>query len=62
MARKSNIARDKKRHELVKKYSKKRTKLLSGFKTATTISEKFKIHTQLQKLPRNSSRTRIHNR
>ena len=62
MARKSNIARDKKRHELVKKYSKKRMKLLAKFKTATTISEKFKIHAQLQKLPRNSSRTRLHNR
>ena len=62
MARKSNIARDKKRQTLVKKYSTKRTKLLIEFKNATTISEKLKIHSKIQKLPRNSSRTRLHNR
>ena len=62
MARKSNIARDKQRQICVQHYQVKRIKLLTEFKTATTLSEKLKIHSKIQKLPRNSSKTRLHNR
>jgi|Transcript_14870 small subunit ribosomal protein S14 len=62
MARKGTVYRDKKRRVLVQKYATKRAKLLNEFKSASTIGEKLKIHAKIQKLPRNSSRTRLHNR
>lgn len=56
------IERDKKRKELVDKYSDKRQELKEQFNSATSQVEKMTIHRQIQQLPRNSSRTRIRNR
>ncbi|MDT9197581.1 30S ribosomal protein S14 [Limnospira sp. PMC 1042.18] len=62
MAKKSMIERDKKRKELVDKYSDKRQELKQQFDSATSQVEKMTIHRQIQQLPRNSSRTRLRNR
>lgn len=62
MTRKSLIEREKKRKNLVQKYLHKRKNLKSQIKKSKFLEEKFKIHCKLQKLPRNSSTTRLHNR
>jgi small subunit ribosomal protein S14 len=62
MAKKSMIEREKKRIRLEKKYALKRSSLLNDYNTKQSFSEKLKIHSQLQKLPRNSAKTRIRNR
>ena len=62
MAKKSMIEREKKRIRLEKKYALKRTQLLTEYKNETNFSEKLKIHSKIQKLPRNSAKTRIRNR
>ena len=56
------IEREKKRIRLEKKYALKRTQLLTEYKNETNFSEKLKIHSKIQKLPRNSAKTRIRNR
>ena len=62
MAKKSLIAREQKRKKLVKKYSNKRKQLLTELSTKTSLLEKLQVSSKLQKLPRDSSRTRLHNR
>lgn len=62
MSRKSLIEREKKRKNLVQKYLKKRQQLKLQIKKSMFLEEKFNIHTKLQKLPRNSAPTRLHNR
>lgn len=62
MAKKSMIEREKKRQKLVAKYAQKREALIEQFDQATTQREKLEIHRQIQKLPRSSSVTRLHNR
>jgi small subunit ribosomal protein S14 len=62
MAKKSMIEREKKRLKLYAKYHLKRTKLLKQYKQAKTFSLKLEVHSKIQKLPRNSSKTRIRNR
>ncbi|PPS43509.1 30S ribosomal protein S14 [Chroococcidiopsis sp. TS-821] len=62
MAKKSMIEREKKRQKLVAKYAQKREALLEQFEQATSQREKLEIHRQIQKLPRNSAPTRLHNR
>jgi len=62
MAKKSMIEREKKRIRLEKKYALKRTNLLNNYKNETRFTEKLEIHSKLQKLPRNSAKTRIRNR
>ena len=62
MAKKSMIEREKKRVKLMKKYALKRTKLLKNYESEENFNEKLEIHSKLQKLPRNSSKTRIRNR
>jgi small subunit ribosomal protein S14 len=62
MAKKSLIQRNYKRERLIHKYSKKRQSLLKKFKKTNSLSTKFKAHTNLQKLPRNSSKVRFNNR
>lgn len=62
MAKKSMIEREKKRRKLVDKYADKREALREQFRTATSQAEKLEIHRQIQRLPRNSSRTRVRNR
>ena len=62
MAKKSMIEREKKRIRLEKKYALKRTNLLNDYKNETRFNQKLEIHSQIQKLPRNSAKTRIRNR
>ncbi len=62
MAKKSMIEREKKRIKLTKKYALKRAILLEKYRTAESFSSKIEIHSQIQKLPRNSAKTRIRNR
>ena len=62
MAKKSMIARDQKRFILYTKYRTKRTTLKLEMNNASSMEEKLLIHRKLQKLPLNSSPTRLHNR
>ena len=62
MAKKSMIEREKKRMKLTQKYALKRATLLNKYRTEENFNTKLEIHSQLQKLPRNSSQTRIRNR
>ena len=62
MAKKSMIEREKKRIRLEKKYALKRTHLLATYKIEKSFDGKLLIHSKLQKLPRNSAKTRIRNR
>ena len=56
------IEREKKRQYLVLKYINKRNDLKQQIKKTTFIEQKIKLYRKLQKLPRNSSPTRLHNR
>ncbi len=62
MAKKSMIEREKKRISLEKKYALKRSRLLIEYFQEESFNGKLKIHSKLQKLPRNSAKTRIRNR
>ncbi len=62
MAKKSMIEREKKRIKLQKKYALKRTNLLKEYRAEKSFSLKLQLHSKLQKLPRNSAKTRIQNR
>jgi small subunit ribosomal protein S14 len=62
MAKKSSLAREKKRRICVEKFREKREHLLTLFQKAESFEEKYQISKKIQKLPRNSSRTRLRNR
>lgn len=62
MAKKSMIERERKRIELFKKNRKKRQELKSKIKKANNFSERSKLQGKLQKLPKNSSSSRLRNR
>ena len=62
MAKKSMIEREKKRIKLHKKYALKRANLLKMYQNEDNFNLKIELHSKLQKLPRNSSKTRIRNR
>ncbi len=62
MAKKSMIEREKKRIKLNQKYALKRATLLTKYRAEDNFNTKLEIHSQLQKLPRNSAKTRIRNR
>lgn len=63
MAKKSMIAREAKRQELVDKYATKRAELKAiAANDELSMEERFKARLKLAKLPRNSSATRLHNR
>lgn len=62
MAKKSMIAREKKRQRLVEKYFEKRHEIKDLMLKASSLEEKLQLHRQLQTLPRDSSMTRLHNR
>jgi len=62
MAKKSMIEREKKRQETVEKYAEKRKALQEQFNSATSQQERLDLHRQIQQLPRNSARVRLHNR
>ncbi len=63
MAKKSMIAREEKRQQLVAAHAAKRAKLKAIAKDESlTMEERFKARLKLAALPRNSSPTRLHNR
>jgi small subunit ribosomal protein S14 len=62
MAKKSMIEREKKRVRLEKKYALKRADLLTEYRNEASFNGKLEIHSKIQKLPRNSAKTRIRNR
>lgn len=62
MSKKALIERQKKRQFLVKKYQKKRQFLKKQIGKAQHIQERFQLEQKLQKLPRDSSYVRLHNR
>jgi small subunit ribosomal protein S14 len=62
MAKQSMIQREKKRFQLFIQHRLKRSSLKNQMKHASSFKAKLEIQFQLQKLPRNSSATRLHNR
>jgi small subunit ribosomal protein S14 len=62
MAKKSMIERDKKRIKLEKKYALKRFNLLEKYNNEKSFKLKLEIHSKIQKLPRNSAKSRIRTR
>lgn len=63
MAKKSAIARNKKRERLVEKYAAKRAELKAIIASPKSSDEEFfQAQRQLTLLPRNSSATRLRNR
>jgi small subunit ribosomal protein S14 len=62
MAKKSMLEREKKRSKLIKKYSEKRKLILNELRKKKSLEEIFLFNEKLQKLPRNSSKTRARNR
>lgn len=56
------IARQKKREACVEHYKTQRAALKVQIKQTSNLSEKFLLYGQLQKLPRDSSKTRLKNR
>lgn len=59
MAKKSVVERQKKREILVKKYQEKRNFIKKNIKNAQSFTEKFDLYIELQKLPRDSSTSRL---
>ncbi len=63
MAKKSQINRNKRREQLVARYAAKRAALKARTEDMSVPpEERFAAHIKLAKLPRNSSKTRIHHR
>jgi small subunit ribosomal protein S14 len=62
MAKKSMLERELKRKRLVSKYSKRRQQILNELKGTSSLEGIFVLNEKLQKLPRNSSASRIRNR
>ncbi|MCQ8182047.1 30S ribosomal protein S14 [Methylomonas sp. SURF-1] len=63
MAKKSMIARETKRVGLIKKYETKRNALKEVIRSpSASFEEKENAQIQLQKLPRDSSKSRLRNR
>jgi small subunit ribosomal protein S14 len=63
MAKKSSIERNKKRERLVEKYAAKRAELKRILSDPKTSDDEFyTAQRKLTKLPRNSSKIRLHNR
>ena len=63
MAKLSQINRNKKREAMVQRYAAKRAALKAITEDMSVApEERFAAHLKLAKLPRNSSKTRIHHR
>jgi small subunit ribosomal protein S14 len=63
MAKKSAINRDQKRRKLAAQFANKRAKLKAAASDqSTSMEDRFQAQLKLAQLPRNSSKTRIHNR
>lgn len=56
------LEREKKRKALINKYSIKRKLLVEQLKKVDSLDNIFELNEKIQKLPRNSSRTRLRNR
>ena len=63
MAKKAMVERERRRKAMVKKYAEKRAvlKAVANNRDAS-MEDRFKATLMLAKLPRNSSKTRLHNR
>ena len=59
MAKKSVIERQKKREILVKKFHEERKTLKESIINAKSFKEKLNFYIKLQKLPRDSSKSRL---
>jgi small subunit ribosomal protein S14 len=62
MAKISHINKDLRRRALINRLYTKRKDLKTAFLKASTFNEKFSFHSKLQRLPRDSSKTRLKNR
>jgi len=63
MAKKSMVEREKKRQRLVEQYADKRAALKAIINDQTLpMEDRFKANLKLAELPRDSSKTRLHNR
>ncbi|HEY1613016.1 MAG TPA: 30S ribosomal protein S14 [Rhizomicrobium sp.] len=63
MAKLSQINRNKKRERLVARYAAKRAALkATTYDMSVAPEDRFAAHLKLAQLPRNSSKTRVHNR
>nr|YP_009472534.1 ribosomal protein S14 [Chlorodesmis fastigiata]ARO74215.1 ribosomal protein S14 [Chlorodesmis fastigiata] len=62
MSKKALIERQRKREFLVKKYNLRRKKFQEKIKEETSLQKKFIFQQKLQKLPKDSSYVRLHNR
>nr|YP_009538358.1 ribosomal protein S14 [Capsosiphon fulvescens]AWX64047.1 ribosomal protein S14 [Capsosiphon fulvescens]AYV89964.1 ribosomal protein S14 [Capsosiphon fulvescens] len=62
MAKKSMIAREKKRQRFVAKFKDQRQELKDKISNTIYLEEKLDLYAKLQKLPRDSSAVRLHNR
>lgn len=63
MAKLSSINKNKKRRNMVKKFHVKRTQLKSRiYDKNVSLEDRFALVTELAKLPRDSSSTRVRNR
>lgn len=56
------MEREKKRIHLEQKYAIRRSNLLKKYQLEKNFNLKLELHSKLQQLPRNSSKTRIRNR
>lgn len=59
MAKKSIIERERKREGLVNKYSSLRKSIKDRIRSEESFEKKLEYYSQLQKLPRNSSPSRL---
>ena len=62
MAKKSMIAKDLQRREVVARYAERRAELKETVRTAASPEDRAAAQAALQRLPRNSSPTRLRNR
>jgi small subunit ribosomal protein S14 len=62
MAKKSSIQRQLRRVKLVEKFENQRTHIKQQLVQAESLKEKLMFSLRLQKFPRDSSPTRLHNR
>nr|UEQ12071.1 ribosomal protein S14 [Batrachospermum sp.] len=62
MAKKNMKEREKKRNKLVNKYKLKRLELKEQINVSNNFNEQLNVQREFQKLPKNSSKTRLRNR
>jgi small subunit ribosomal protein S14 len=62
VAKKSKIAKDRQRREVVARHAERRAELKEAVRTAATPEDRAAAQAALQRLPRDSSPTRLRNR